>query len=139
MLWGHTHSPHTYPYPHWAHFPCCMLTGKCNRAKGSCDHNPESQTQITAGVCSEVKVYCFPDGSVVKNPPADARDMGSVPELGRSPGGGNGNLLQDSCLEISMDREAWWASVLGIRKSQTQLSTQPSSGRQASDPLQLGL
>ena len=74
---------------------------------------------------------------MVKNPPADARDMGSIPELGRSPGGGNGNPLQDSCLEISMDREAWWASVLGVTKSLNGLNTQPTSGRQASDPLQL--
>ena len=137
MLLGHTHQPHTYPYPHWAHFPRCRLTGKFNRAKGSGAHSPESQT-LTAGVCSEVKVYCFPGGSVVKNPPAHARDVGSVPELRRSPGGGNGNPLQDSCLEISMDREAWWASVLGLTKSPTRLSTQPRSGRQASDPLQFG-
>ena len=44
----------------------------------------------------------------------DARDTGSIPELGRSPGAGNGNPLQYSCLENSMDREAWWAT-----KSQT--------------------
>ena len=40
----------------------------------------------------------------------DARDMGSIPELGGSPGAGNGNPLQYSCLENSMDREAWWAT-----------------------------
>ena len=61
----------------------------------------------------------FPGGSEVKNPPANARDMGLIPELGRSPGGENGNLLQDSCLENSMDREAWWATVHGVAKSQT--------------------
>ena len=61
----------------------------------------------------------FPGGSVVKNPPANARDMGLIPELGRSPGGENGNSLQDSCLENSMDREAWWATVHGVAKSQT--------------------
>ena len=61
---------------------------------------------------------------VVKNPPADAgdiRDMGSIPGLGRSPGGGPGNPLQYSCLENSMDRGAWWATVHGIAKSQTGL------------------
>ena len=51
---------------------------------------------------------------VVKNPPVnagDARDAGSMPELGRSPGGGHGNPLQYSCLENSMDRGAWQAAV----------------------------
>ena len=59
---------------------------------------------------------------VVKNPPAnagDARDVGSIPELGRFPGVGNGNLLQDSCLENFMDRGAWWATVHWATKSQT--------------------
>ena len=52
----------------------------------------------------------FPGSSVVKSPPAhtrDARDVGSVPGLGRSPGGGDDNLLQYSCLENSLDRGAW--------------------------------
>ena len=51
----------------------------------------------------------FPGGTVVKNPPADeavARDAGSIPELGKSPGEGNGNSLQYSCLKNSVDREA---------------------------------
>ena len=48
---------------------------------------------------------------VVKNLPANAGDSGSVPGLGRSPGEGNGNPLQYSCLEDPMDRGAWWASV----------------------------
>ena len=59
---------------------------------------------------------------VVKNPPAnagDARDVGSIPELGRFPGVGNGNPLQDSCLENFMDRGAWWATVHWATKSQT--------------------
>ena len=49
----------------------------------------------------------------------DIRDVGSIPESGRSPGGGNGNPLQYSCLENSMDRGAWWATVHGVAKSQT--------------------
>ena len=67
----------------------------------------------------------FPGGAVVKNPPAkagDAKGLGSIPGLGRSPGGRNGNLLQYSCLENPMDSEAWWATVHGVAKSQTQLS-----------------
>ena len=44
----------------------------------------------------------------------NAGDLGSIPELERSPGGGHGNPLQYSCLENPMDREAWWATVPGI-------------------------
>ena len=57
----------------------------------------------------------FPGG--IKNLPAnagDARDVGSIPDSGRSPGGGNGNLLQYSCLENSMDRGGWQAIVHGV-------------------------
>ena len=56
---------------------------------------------------------------MVKNLPANTgviRDTGSIPGLGRSPGGGNGNPLQYSCLENPMDREAWRAIVHGVAK-----------------------
>ena len=59
---------------------------------------------------------------VVKNAPANGGDIshaGSAPGSGGSSGEGNGNLLQCSCLENSMDRTAWWATVHGIAKSQT--------------------
>ena len=62
----------------------------------------------------------FQGGSVVKNLPAsegDAGDVGSIPGLERSPGGGNGSPLQYSCLENPMDRGAWWAKVHRIAKS----------------------
>ena len=61
----------------------------------------------------------FPGGSVVKNPPAntgDARDVDSIPGLGRSPGEGNGNPLQNSCLGNPLDKGAWWATVHGVTK-----------------------
>ena len=61
---------------------------------------------------------------MVKNLSADARDVGLIPGLGRSLGGGNGNPLQYSFLENSMDREAWWATVHGAAKSQIQLNIQ---------------
>ena len=65
----------------------------------------------------------FPGGaSVVKNLPVSAEDEGSMPGLGRSPGGGNGNPLQHSCLGYPMDRGAWTATVHVVTKSQTQLS-----------------
>ena len=66
----------------------------------------------------------FPGGLVVKNQPTSAGDSGeasSIPGLGRSPGGGNGNPLQYSCLENPMDRGAWWAASHGVTKSQTWL------------------
>ena len=59
---------------------------------------------------------------VVKNPPANAGDIGDaglIPGSGRSLEGGNGNLLQYSCLDISIDRGAWQATVQGVAKSQT--------------------
>ena len=62
---------------------------------------------------------------VVKNPPANAGDprvAGSIPGLGRSRGEGNGNPLQFSCLENSMDRRAWQATVHGVTNSWTRLS-----------------
>ena len=62
---------------------------------------------------------------VVENPPASAgaiKYSGSVPGSGRSPGEGNGNPLQSSCLGNPMDRGGWWATVLGATKSQTRLS-----------------
>ena len=61
-------------------------------------------------------------GSVVKNPPANAGyigDTGSIPGLERSPGVGNGNPLHYSCLENSMDRGVWRATVHGMANSQT--------------------
>ena len=61
----------------------------------------------------------FPGGSVVKNLPAIAGDTGLIPGPGRTPGEGNGNPLQYSCLENSMNRGAWWATVYGVPKSWT--------------------
>ena len=59
----------------------------------------------------------LPGGPVVKNPPANAGDAGSIPGLGKSPGEGNGNPFQYSCLKNPMDRAAWWATVHGVIKS----------------------
>ena len=61
-------------------------------------------------------------GSDGKESACNTGDPGLIPGLGRSPGEGNGNPLQYSCLENSMDRGAWWATVHGVAKSQTQLS-----------------
>ena len=70
-------------------------------------------TEIIAG---------FPGGSEVKASAWNAGDSGSIPGLGRSPGEGNGNPLQYSCLENPMDGGAWKATVHGVAKSRTPLS-----------------
>ena len=67
-------------------------------------------------------MYVFAGGTLIKNLPANARDerdMSSIPGLGRSPGVGNGNPSQYSCLENSMDRGAWWTIVPGVTKGWT--------------------
>ena len=64
----------------------------------------------------------FLSGSAVKNQPAnsgDARDEGWIPQSGRSPGEGNDNPLQYSCLGNPTDRGVWWATVHGVAKGQT--------------------
>ena len=66
----------------------------------------------------------FPGGSAVKRPPVNVGDTDQTPGSGRSPGERNGKPLQYSCLENSTDRRAWWATVHGVAKSQTQLSNQ---------------
>ena len=57
---------------------------------------------------------------VVKNSSVNAGDVGLIPGLGRSPGGGNGNPLQYSCLENPMEGGTWWAAVHRVTKSRTQ-------------------
>ena len=64
----------------------------------------------------------FPAGSAVTESACHAGDTGSIPGLGRSPGEGNGDPLQSSCLGNPMDRGAWWAAVHGVAESRTQLS-----------------
>ena len=69
------------------------------------------------------KSYLSTGGAVVKNPPANAGDVGLIPGSGRSPGRRNSNSLQYSCLENPMDRGAWRGIVHGAAKCQIQLST----------------
>ena len=81
----------------------------------------------------------FPGGSVVKNKPANAGDAagdsGSVPRSRRSPGVGNGNPLQCSCLENPMDRGDWRATVHGVKKSRTPLRI----GKESRPSLEVGV
>ena len=73
-------------------------------------HQVQARMEEALSFCISLCLFGgFPGGTVVKNPPVnagDARDAGSIPGLGRSPGGGHGNPLQYSCLENPMDREA---------------------------------
>ena len=65
----------------------------------------------------------FPGGSLVKNLPASAEDAGSILDLGRSPGEGNGNPLQCSCWDNPMNRGAWWATGHGVAKVRHNFAT----------------
>ena len=74
---------------------------------------------IISNLCYFYPVWVFPIDSVVKNPltnAGDAENSSLIPELEKSPGVGNGNLLQYSCLESSMDRGTWWATVQRVTK-----------------------
>ena len=71
-----------------------------------------------------VPPWGFPGGSDGRESTCNAGDLGLLPGWGRSPGEGKGNPLQQSCLEKSMDRGAWWAAVHGVTKSWTQLKDQ---------------
>ena len=80
------------------------------------------ELDMTEQLAQMIDLGRLPDGTVVKNIPAtagDTGDSGLIPGSGRSPGEGDGNPLQYSCLENRMDRGAGWATVRGVAKSQT--------------------
>jgi len=72
---------------------------------------------VCVSVCVCVCVWGFPGGSVVKHPPANVGDMSSIPKFRRSPEEGNGNPLHYSCLENSVGRGSWRATVHGISQA----------------------
>ena len=85
-------------------------------------HMPSPTLSMAGGLWN--LFWAFQVALVIKNPPANARDIrdsGSIPGLRRSPGGGNSDPLQYSCLENPMDRGAWRATDHGVTKSQTRL------------------
>ena len=103
-----------------------FLPGKSHRQRSLVGYRPWGckESDTTEGLTLSLPQYKrgFPGGSVVKNLPANAGDTDSIPGSGRSPGEGNGNPLQYSCLGNPIDRGAWWAMDHGVAKSQTRLS-----------------
>ena len=100
-----------------------------NKAPSTTTTLPPRQRAISCAffiIIIRLCILCIWASQVVKNPPAnagDARDVGSIPGLGRSSGEGNGNPFQYSRLENPTDRGAWQVAVHGVTKSQTLLST----------------
>ena len=93
-------------------------------------HRPEQKPPGQLSLTSAERYgdyWVFPGGSAVKNPPASAGDAGFIPGSGSSPGEGSSNPLQYSCLGNPMDRGAWWATVHGVAKSQTQQSNETTT------------
>jgi len=80
------------------------------------DRARDSMFVLTSEYIHAYTYFCFPGGSVVKNLPASAGDVGLIPGSGRSLGGGNGNPLQYSCLGNPKDRRAWQIIVHGVAK-----------------------
>ena len=99
----------------------------------------ESEWQGSPLCCSpwDCKDTGFPGVSGVRNPPAHEGDVGSIPGLGRSSGGENGNPLQYSCLGYPMDRGAWLATAMGLQKSQTGFVSKQPGQQQYQDTEEL--
>ena len=118
-------------FPHWQ-ADSLSLSSQGNPSPG--DMAVKKQTNNGISFCRQTvhviisKLSCqcdCPSSASAKDLPAKqkTRDMGLIPGLGRTPGEGNGNPLQYSCLETSMDRGAWRATVHGVTKSRIPLST----------------
>ena len=96
----------------------CM-TNAINKVKSNRQIVKIFRTQVT-GLISPIqgaKKTCFPGGSDSKESACNMGDLGLILGSGRSPGEGTGYACQYPCLEISMDRDAWWATVYGVTKS----------------------
>ena len=101
-------------------------------------HGPQCYRICHSRMTKVVRTFvCFPGSSDGKASAYNAGDPGSIPGLERSPGEGNGNPLQYSCLENSMDWGAWWATVHGVAKNWTQLSdfTSPHANSKKSNQI----
>ena len=113
-----------YLLPQWSH--SLRASGAVPYLVGSCLKGRNIQSMLLYAVVQFLLRFNlhlllgFPGGSVVKNLPANAEDAGLIPGSKGSPG--NGNSLQYFCLENVIDRGAWWATVHGVTKSQTDWS-----------------
>ena len=114
--------------------PCLLDTGN-NSSINTGAQTSESLLSILWGLHAQrrnsLMLQAFSNSSAGKEFARHARgtaDQGSIPRSGRSPGGGNGNPLQDPCLENPMDRGAWRATVRGVTQSWIQLSAHPHVG-----------
>ena len=91
--------------------------------------HPDNKPDLTDEVVDTLNLFMvprgFPHSSVGKESACNAGDLGSIPESGRSPGEGDGNPLQYSCLENPMDRGAWWATVHRASRVRHDLATIP--------------
>ena len=85
------------------------------------------ERNFTAVLLFHEGILGFPCGSVVKNPPVNEGDVGSIPGWGRSSGEENDNPLQYSCLGNPMDRGAWWAIVYGVARVEHDLATKTTT------------
>ena len=92
------------------------------RSPGGGNGNPFREDPLEEEKETHSSILSFPGGSDGKESACSSGDQGSIPGLEDSPGEGNGNPLQYSCLENPMDGEAWWAAVHGVAKSWTQQS-----------------
>ena len=101
---------------------CCPAPPQDRILTGSLRGQPESGWWDASRRHLPMDQLGFPCSSIGKESACNAGDPCSIPGLGRSPGEGNGNPLQYSCLENPMDREAWQATVHGVAKSQTRLN-----------------
>ena len=97
-------------------------TGSIPGSRGPPGEEIENQCgSLVISIATE-RIWLNSYGSAGKESACNARYLGSIPGLGRSPGGGHGNPLQYFCLRIPMDRGAWLAIVHGVAKSQTRLN-----------------
>ena len=105
----------------WTEEPGRLQSRGLSRVRHNWVTNTFTPGSLDSSLCY-IQSGILHDGSDRKASVYNVRDLGSIPGSGRSPGEGNGNPLQCSCLENPMDREAWGAIIHGVAKSQTWLS-----------------
>ena len=122
-------NPHVGKIPwsrKWQPMPV-FLHGESHGQRSLASYSPQGCKELDMTEQLTLLLLCrirgFPGSSTVKESTCNAGDVSSIPGTGRSPGVGNGNSLQDSCLKSPMDRGAWRVTAHGVAKSWTRLST----------------